>query len=86
MKLRASDGLKIALPNDQQLQDNVEVNLPCTNDCGHNKYSIPLVICSEFPTQFEGHFVEYKVGGFVLLCKNNLGNLTKSEKLTVHKS
>lgn len=62
--MRTSDGLKIGLSKDKDLQDETEIFLRCNNINPENIFSIPLILRSEFPAEINDSVADYEVNFF----------------------
>ncbi len=61
LKLRSGDGLKVALSNNQKLQNEIEIPLPADSKNNSGKFFIPLIMRSEFPSQNDNCVSDYQV-------------------------
>lgn len=58
--LSTSKGLKIGLPDETELNDEVKIKLSCNHVLDGNIFRVPLVLCSEFSSQTDT-IIDHKV-------------------------
>lgn len=63
--LRASEGLKIGFPDQQNWENEIEINMSSHQEHLQNNYSIQLKVRSEFPSQTDGSVIDHKVVFFL---------------------